>query len=169
MKGFSYAVDAMPMRWCLSMLILGLAPLPSRAHNLGADFKQVGERIEVEAFFSDNTPARQARVQILDGEKNILGTATTDNQGKCWLPAPNPGQYQLLVNAGDGHRKELMMTIVGTLPVAPDADPATPGNSPLSFGGREEFTRFPWERVAVGCGVIALVGAAWWWSRRAAS
>src|SRR5207302_435875 len=112
----------MPKRWWLPMFILCLTPLPGRAHNLGADFRQVGERVEVEAFFSDGKPARTARVQILDGEKKVLAMATTDDRGKCSLPAPNPGQYQLVVNAGDGHRKELMLTIVGTLPVSSDAD-----------------------------------------------
>jgi hypothetical protein len=141
------------------LFILGAAPTVARAHSLGVEARQVIQRVEVEAFFSDNTPARAARVQIVDDAGELLGTATTDDKGKCSLRAPNPGHYQLIVDAGDGHRKQVPLRIVGTLP-PPEANPALVVGVP-----REEFTRFPWERVVIGVGVIALFAGVFWWSR----
>ncbi len=153
------------LRWLPGLLILGLAPTNALAHGLDADWKQVGEKIAVEAFFDTGAPVRDARVQIVDDEKNVLASAVTDAEGKCTLRAPNPGQYRLIVDAGAGHRKERPITIAGTLPVSEGAaaPPVTGGPVPAR---RDEIARFPWERVALGLGVIALFGGAWWWSRR---
>jgi hypothetical protein len=156
-----HMVDDTYSRFVLATLILGAAPAAARAHSLGVEARQVIERVEVEAFFSDNTPARAARVQIVDDAGESLGTGTTDDEGKCSLRAPNPGQYQLIVDAGDGHRKQVPLRIVGTLP-PPQANPALVAGTP-----REEFTRFPWERIATGVGVIALFAGIFWWSRHA--
>src|SRR5262249_37385680 len=155
-------VDRRLSRFVLALFILSAAPAAALAHSLGVEARQVIERVEVEAFFSDNTPARAARVQILGDAGELLGTGKTDDKGKCSLRAPNPGQYQSILDAGDGHRKQVHPRIVGTLP-PPDPNPALVGGTP-----REEFTRFPWERVAIGVGVIALFAGVFWWSRRRA-
>lgn len=153
-------IDQRMPRFVFVLLILVAVPAVARAHSLGVEARQVIERVELEAFFSDNTPARAARVQIVDDAGELLGTATTDDKGKCSLRAPNPGQYQLIVDAGDGHRKQVPLRIVGTLP-PPEVNPALAAGTP-----REEFTRFPWERVAIGVGVIVFLGGAWWLSRQ---
>ena len=147
------------------MLVFGVTPWSACAHNPDMDWKQVGDRLEVEAFFDDDMPARAARVQILDDQKNVVATAITDGAGKCVLRTPNPGKYQLVLDAGAGHRKQRTITIVGTLPVS-DSESRSKADPVPSSTRREELTRFPWERVALGLGVIALVGGAWRWSRR---
>lgn len=144
----------------IALLFLGLMPLGVCAHAPDFEWKQVGEKIEIEAFFDDNTPIRDAKVQILDDQRNILASGVTDVHGKCKLTAPNPGKYQLFLDAGAGHRKQRAITVDGLLPV----DPGTGGSPPTSR--RDDLTRFPWERALMGLGVIALVGGAWWWSRR---
>ena len=140
----------------IALFILVLTPLCVQAHAVDMDWKQVGGKIEVEAFFDDDTPALEARVQILDDQKTVLASAVTDAKGRCVLIAPNPGKYRLVLDAGAGHRKERSITIVASEPVA-DAE---------ATSRRADFTRIPWERALIGLGVIALVGAAWWWSRR---
>lgn len=150
---------------CIPLLIGLVACLPATAfaHKLHAEWKQVNLRIEVEAFFSDDTPAQEARVEVLDAEKNVVAVGKTDEKGKCSLRAPQPGKYDLVVDAGAGHREQVAIRVVGTLP--PPEERQSSGSSP----SRGELTRFPWEKLAIGCGIISLVGGAWWLSRRAAS
>ena len=153
------------LRSATALLALVLLPAAVRAHNLDMDCRQVNQRLEIEAFFSDDTPTREALVKLFDDKNEIVATAKTDAKGKCSLPAFTPGKYEVLVDAGAGHRKRRPVTIVGTLPPRPENDAAS---TSLPAGGvrRAEFTGFPWERAALGCGVIALVGGAWWWSRQ---
>lgn len=154
----------MELRLWLPLLVVTLAPACAGAHGIDLKWTQINDRVIVEAFFDDGAPARDARVTILDGEKKVVASAKTDAEGKCSLRAP-VGQYQIVVDAGAGHRKERPLRIVGTLP-PPDSE--TPADSSVLSGGanRDEVTRFPWERAAIGCGVIALLGGAWWLSRR---
>jgi len=161
----------MPWRFLLPLLLVILAPAGVCAHSIDMEWKQIGERITIEAFFDDDTPVRSGRVQILDGKNEVVVSGATDVSGKCTLRAPNPGQYQLVVDAGAGHRKQRGITVVGTLPVEsptvePPIEPAA--NTVVSSGGadRQQATGFPWDRAAIGCGIIALVAGAWWLSRR---
>jgi Carboxypeptidase regulatory-like domain len=152
----------------LAWLILGLAPSIAGAHSPSAAYKQVGERVFIEAFFSDNTPIQDAHVQVLDQTKKVVASGKTDAKGNCSLPAPNPGKYRLVVDAGAGHRHEQEMVMVGTLPTPEVEAPATKQDDvepPPVSPARAELTRFPWDRVAIGCGVIALLGGVWWFTR----
>jgi hypothetical protein len=147
-----------------TLLTLALFPVAACAHNLDMDCRQINQRLEVEAFFSDDTPAREALVKLFDEKKELVATAKTDAKGKCSFAAFNPGKYEVEVDAGAGHRKRRPVRIVGTLPPPEEAKTVTA----LPAGGvrRAEATGFPWERAALGCGVIALIGGAWWVSRR---
>jgi hypothetical protein len=138
-------------RLLAALLLLGLCPGFAFAHNIDFTWKSVGEQLLIEAFFDDDTPALAARVQILDEEGRIMASAVTDGQGKCTLPAPNPGKYHLVVDAGAGHRKERPIVI---------------GDSSSGGVKRSDFTRFPWVRIAIGLGVIGAVAGAFLWSRR---
>ncbi len=151
-------------RIAAALLAIAIAPAAIWAHNLDMDCRQINQRLEVEAFFDDDTPAREAIVKLLDERNELVVTAKTDAKGKCSFAFVNPGNYELEVDAGAGHRKRRPVRIVGTLP------PPEEGKSPVAtaVGGvrREDATGFPWVRAALGCGVIALVGGAWWLSRR---
>ena len=47
-----------------ALLVALIAAAPAHAHALGATAKRVGDRVEVEAYFSDDTPARDAAVMV---------------------------------------------------------------------------------------------------------
>lgn len=158
-------VLVMRIQTIVALLTIGMLPTVASAHGMDADWKQVGEKIVVEAFFDTGGPVRQARVQITDGDKKVVASAVTDADGKCTLRAPNPGKFTLVVDAGAGHRKEVSITIAGALPV-PEVEPEPRAESAPVQSRREEAARFPWERVALGCGVVALLGGAWWLTRR---
>ena len=130
------------------MLVLLLGANPAAAHALGAECRLRDNKVEVEAFFDDDTPAQDAKVTVTDAQKQVIAQGRTDEQGRWSFPAPPPGDYLVLVEAGAGHSAKVKMTV-----------PTTPGGDevsvPISDGpSRREFTSFPLARVGVGLGVI---------------
>lgn len=137
------------------------------AHALGLEAKLREGRVHVEGYFDDDTAAAGARVWVEDALKKKVTEGVMDDRGRWSFPAPAPGRYRVVVDAGDGHRASAHVTIPGT-PTA-----AEPGESKgaveempqvVTEGPtREEFTRVPWLRLGLGLGIIAgLAGAAWW-------
>lgn len=131
---------------------------PAPGHALGAECKLRGDRVEVEAYYDDDTPARNAKVRVLDAHDNVVAEGRTDAQGKWSFPKPQPGSYQVAVDAGAGHGTKLKMTV----PAGEGAPPAAISEGPR----REEFTRFPWLKVTLGLGAIALFALALWLALR---
>ncbi len=113
--------------------------------------------IVVDAFYSDSTPARRARVELLDTKGQLLQKANADDSGRCRFPAPGPGDYSVVVNAGAGHRVEQSVKIptaktqptIGVVRVESDIN--------VEGASRDRLTRFPWLNVVVGLSVIATV------------
>jgi len=134
----------------LGATILFLASLiiirPVSAHALGAECKVRADRVEVEAFFSDDTPAPRAAVRVTNSANGLVAEGKTDSDGRWSFGLPAAGRYEVTVDAGDGHRvtRNLVVPAVGS------AAPAT-SDGP----SREEFTRTPWAMVALGLALIA--------------
>src|SRR5947209_14726965 len=97
--------------WPLGCLLVLVAPLRSAAHGLGAECKVNGSRVELEAYYDDNTPARDARVYVEDAEHQLLAAGRTDADGRWSFARPGAGAYRVIVDAGAGHRKELKFTL----------------------------------------------------------
>jgi nickel transport protein len=132
-----------------AVILLLLVASPAWAHNLGAECKIRGGRVELEAYFDDDTPARNAKVTLRDASSHVLVEGTTDHDGRWSIPVPKPGNYQVIVDAGDGHRHQQGLTVV-------DRGAAT--GSTIAGGGpsRDEFTRTPWLKIALGLALITL-------------
>jgi nickel transport protein len=142
----------------LTALLLVLAAAnPVHAHALGADAKLRGNRVEVEAYYSDDTPARDAHVTVHDAADHTIAEGRTDEHGRWQFPAPPPGSYTVVVDAGAGHRTTRTVTI----PSRP-ADGETVSEGPP----RAEFTRFPWGQMALGLAIIAALAGGWLALRR---
>jgi hypothetical protein len=108
----------------LAVLASLTAACPAGAHALGADCTLVGQKVQVEAFYEDNTPARKARVTVLDEGKAVVAEGRTDAKG-CWtFPTPRPGRYRVVVEAGEGHRATVTLTV-------PEGKRAPPEPGPL--------------------------------------
>ncbi|MFL5245970.1 MAG: carboxypeptidase-like regulatory domain-containing protein [Gemmataceae bacterium] len=154
----------------MTMAFLGLAFVPSRAlaHRLGADCTIRGKNIQVEAFFGDNSPAKNAHISVVDGNKTSVAEGRTDDKGAWSFPAPVPGIYRVIVDAGYGHRAEIRIDVPQTKDSSPaaheegvccnDADSGDRAESVrISEGAsRDEITHFPWWRI--GCGLTLIAG-----------
>jgi hypothetical protein len=159
-------------------VLLGLwNTAPGRAHDLGAEAKLKDGQVQVEAYFDDNTPAAEARVTVLDVQKNPVAEGRTDTKGHWTFPAPPPGAYQVVVNAGDGHRARVQITIPAEGQAVPPPPPVSIGNPEvvteagsqaqvprtISDGPtRDEFTQSRWHRATFGLVLIAVLGAVFW-------
>lgn len=149
---------------CASLALLGLLMLavPVAAHNLGAECKLVGDRVQVEAYFDDDTPARDAKITVRTTDGQSLAEGRTDDKG-CWSFArPAAGRYEIVVDAGAGHRAVVKVTVPG------EAEGLALAPTRVSEGqAREEFTRTPWLKVGIGLITIALFAGALWLARQA--
>jgi hypothetical protein len=156
-------------------LLAGALSTPSAlAHALGAECKAKGDRVEVEAYYSDGTEAKEAAVTVLDGDKRTIAEGRTDSQGRWSFARPAAGSYQVVIDAGAGHRKELRITVAEKTAAADSEGAAcccceegTPPRQVVSDGPtRAEFTRFPWLKAVMGCSILGMVGLGFWISRQ---
>lgn len=129
----------------------------AHAHHLGVECKLRDGQVEVEAFYDDDTTAKNAQIEALDSDKKVIASGRTDAQGRWAFPAPGPGTYQIVVDAGAGHRTTVRMVIPGGKPTAPEA-----ARTVSEAGTREEFTTFPWLGAGLGLGIIAGLSLLLW-------
>src|SRR5262245_28615831 len=62
----------------LAALLALVFATPAEAHKLFADCHVKGDRVEIEAYFDDDTPAAQAQVKIVDQAKKTIAEGKTD-------------------------------------------------------------------------------------------
>lgn len=140
------------MRFSIPLLARILVPVAASAHAIGVDARLVGDKVRVEVYFDDDTPASGAKVEVLDGEKAVVAEGRTDDKGFWAFAKPKPGKYTVRLDAGDGHAAKTAITIPGEVEESKS----------LSEGpSRESFTG--WQRLAftgVGLAVIAGLTAA---------
>ena len=151
------------------VLLLGLTLAPrASAHALGAECKLVGDRVALEAYYDDDSPADGARVRVEDGGKQVVTEGRTDARGGWSMPRPGPGRYTVVVDAGVGHRTQLAFTIPAPQSTStPDAvAPPEPAVTISEDRTRQEFTAFPWLKLAIGLAVLGGLSAAFLVSRR---
>jgi hypothetical protein len=143
------------------------------AHKLGAECKLHGGRVHVEAYYDDNTPARDAHVGVADSAQQRIAEGRTDANG-CWsFAAPSPGNYLVIVDAGAGHRTQLQLTLPGAATNAAsdegtcceDAGSLTVTDGPT----RDAFTRAPWVQLGIGVALLGAIGGGFWIARRIAT
>jgi nickel transport protein len=120
---------------------LSCLALTSRAsaHDLGATYTIRDGRVEIEAYFDDDTPAAAARVAVTDSAGKLVAEGKTDRAGRWSFPVPADENYRIVVDHGDGHRHVI--------------DVGRGGSQP----SRTEFTRTPWIKIGLGLFLIALV------------
>lgn len=88
-----------------------LAPATARSHGIGVEAKIQGDRVLVEAYFDDSSPAADAPVRVFSATGQVTAEGKTDAQGRWTFPAPPTGKYRITVDAGDGHLAKATITI----------------------------------------------------------
>ena len=129
------------------------------AHKLIVDAAPKGDRLRVEAYYEDDTPAEDAKVTVLQGE-TVVAEGKTDERGVWSCPLPPPGEYEIKV-LSVGHVGRKPVTIVG--PAVPSVAGSDQAVNPEQ---RAEDTKTPWNRLGLGVGLILGVALAWWLIRR---
>ena len=176
----------------LSTVVILLAPGRSSAHALGAHWQIKGDRIHIEAYFSDDTPAQGAliRVSQLPNSCHAIEMQPiefrTNAKGECSFERPGPGKYTIIVDAGAGHRKELALEIADRPALIPGVALALGSASQGGFENlsivailaidrqvpvavnqndgpsRAEFTRYPWSSVLIVAGSLTALALVVW-------
>ncbi len=142
------------MRMCFLVLLaavvaVALSPAQANAHDLRLVVKlppDMPDVLLIEAGFSDDTPADEAKVTITDATGAVIAEARTDERGMCKLPRPGPGKYTAKIEAF-GHRDQVEFDVAG---------PAVEYR-----GWRPDQTI----GLAVGVGGLLLVSVGFWWFR----
>ena len=172
---------ALARRGLLALAALVASAASASAHNLLVEGRVAQGRVRVEAFYDDDSPARQARITLENADGQIVAEGKTDDKGtwNCSLPAP--GKYTLKAQSS-GHAARRSLVVAETLPAPPGVDsPSSKGAEANSIGlthamdstspapTRAELTVVPWRNIAIGCGIIAVVFSAIWRMRRVPS
>ena len=144
-----------PMLATLAALFTLLTGGSAQAHAVHVQAKQVGTLVVVEVFFVDDEPATWATVRILDGAETLVAEGETDARGAWSFPAPAPGGYRVVVDAGDGHTAKRSLTI----------ESAVEGAKVVTGGPTREEITGPTRWLLAAAGVALIVGVSWAWSR----
>jgi nickel transport protein len=142
------------MRWLFGCLIAAYFPLTATAHDLGAEFTIEGDRVKVAAYYDDNVAAAGASV-VVEQSTNELHRGNTDAKGAWMFPRPTPGVYLVTIDAGQGHKKTVRLTIT--------AD----GKAMTIEPRRDQFTRSRFPQLLLGIAIITAGALGLRWLLRA--
>lgn len=156
----------MSSRLLVATVVLFVVPSAALAHGIGVEAKLKGDRVSVEAFFDDDTPAADAKVAVTAEDGKTVAEGKTDAKGAWSFPVPAPGKYKVTVDAGGGHLAKTTITIparsTAQTATTPDGTPSPSGTEPevvVSDGPtRAEMTGWRrWLMAVVGVAVIGLL------------
>jgi nickel transport protein len=147
----------------LAFLLMAIAPACAFGHAVGVDCTLRGAKVEVEAFYDDDSPAQQAKVLVVNARDEFVASGVTDAKGRWTFATPPPGKYEVRVDAGAGHRAKKAINVPApesAVPVPSNDPPPAPPTTITEGPTRAEFTRFPWVQVLIGVVVLGGVGGA---------
>jgi len=142
-------------------VILGaglLSPHPALAHKLLLDYTAVNEGLLVEAFFPDGTPARNTTMRLMTPDGKVLQQGMTNDHGGYLFPVPEHADYVADADAQMGHYAKVDVPAAAltgvTLSETATADAAEIERTVTKVRAEP----FPLKRVAIGFGVLAVLG-----------
>jgi len=141
------------LKFLFAIAVLALVPRSALAHGVGLNCKLHGDRVIVEAFYDDDSPAVRAQVRVLAADMEVAN-GLTDDKGIWSFARPSPGKYTIKLDAGAGHRAKDTITV--------PSDGESPTTAPQVIGDaprRDEFTRFPVLGLLYGLLIIAGLAA----------
>jgi hypothetical protein len=156
------------MKARLIITALGVALAAAlQAHRVSARWELTGNTLTVLARAED-TPAAGAEVELRDATGAVLASGVLDASGRFeWPLAAGAGDLTVVVNAGPGHRRTLVIpaaqlrvsadAAAGPAPAA--ANPVAP--APVSRHGKSDGVEPLAVRVVVGLTFLLAATAAW--------
>jgi len=77
----------------------------SYAHKINVFYNIENGKIIISSYFSDGTPARNAKVKVIDEKTGkIILTGKTNNKGEFSFKLLPPGNYEVIIKGELGHR-----------------------------------------------------------------
>ena len=157
----------------MALLVVGVVAAPgwASAHAVGVEAKWKGDRVSVETYYDDDTPAVAAKVRVVAEDGTAVAEGKTDDKGQWSFPTPPPGKYRIAIDAGAGHLAKTTLTIPPReLAPQPLAAPSSTNESgPAVLPSEVVVTEGPtrdemtgpqrWLKAAVGLGLIAALTA----------
>jgi hypothetical protein len=147
------------MRRNFALLVLvGLtfltAPPSAFAHKVDVSCELIKDKLVVEGFYDDDTPAIKAKVEILDAQEKLVANGMTDEKGRWSCPRPAAGKYEIRLDAGAGHRAKRDFTV----PAGSESSTIPPSDSEQVSGSleavRADATAIPWIKAIIGVTII---------------
>jgi len=157
----------------MALLVVGVVAAPgwASAHAVGVEAKWKGDRVSVETYYDDDTPAVAAKVRVVAEDGTAVAEGKTDDKGQWSFPTPPPGKYRIAIDAGAGHLAKTTLTIppreLAPQPLAApsptnESGPAVlPSEVVVTEGPTRDEMTGPqrWLKAAVGLGLIAALTA----------
>lgn len=94
----------------LTVMFWQFAPIAAFAHALHIECAPRGDHYIVETFYEGNEPAGNAIVRVLNADKQVVYSGTTNAKGFWSFSRPAPGKYTVTA-ATTGHRKEIEIDV----------------------------------------------------------
>ena len=132
------------LRFSIGIMACLLLAAPASAHKLMVDCRLKDDRVRVEVFYDDDTPAQQAKVIVENENKEVIAEGKTDERGLWSYPVPAPGKYIIRAESVGHNAREVLVV---------PADKPTPEEAPAT----RTTTETPWLQIGVGLGVIAIL------------
>jgi hypothetical protein len=138
----------------IAVALLASQPTTALAHALGVACKINGDKVEIEAFYDDDSAANKAKVSVVNVKNEVIASGVTDKDGKWSFATPAPGKYEIRVDAGAGHRAKKVLSVPGVVSEPAPSKQADPEPT------RADMTRTPWLKIGIGLAAIALCSGA---------
>ncbi|HKI30325.1 MAG TPA: hypothetical protein VKA46_00435 [Gemmataceae bacterium] len=157
------------MRGRFLALTLALAVLlggtgVARAHRLNAACRFLpGRVVRVESWFDRDQPPKKGHVQVRGADGQVLREGQLNREGVFEFEAPEGQALQVIVEAGEGHRAEVVIgpgDVVAAAPsesTAPAEDRPAPPLEPSTPRSHQEA--FPIKDILIGVGLLIAVAA----------
>ena len=145
--------------------LLLILPASGFAHALHIACTVNDDKVAVEAFYDDDTPAPKAKIQVVNDQGEVIDKGEADERGLWSFKRPAPGRYEVRADAGAGHRAKRTIQIGMAASASVDSDSTKRQTIEVKESisaepTREELTATPWLKIAIGLVVIVALGGA---------
>jgi cobalt/nickel transport system permease protein len=159
-------ITARPPALLLAVLGTLLSAAPARAHRLEAEAKVLpGGQVRVESWFdlTGDSP-KGAKVEVLRPDGTTLAAGELDDRGQFVFRVEKAEPLKVVVSAGGGHRKELVIPLTqleqtAVAPQAPAGVPPAGGAAAPPAPLADRSARVTVKDVLVGVGFVLAAAA----------